>query len=51
VSDEGPGIDSMLTEKIFDEFHSQEIARYSKGTALSLAISKILEIVLQCLLE
>ncbi len=40
VSDQGPGIDPMLTEKIFDEFYSQQIEKHSKGTALSLAISK-----------
>lgn len=40
VTDQGPGIDPMLTEKIFDEFYSQQIESHSKGTALSLAISK-----------
>ncbi len=40
VSDQGPGIDPMLTEKIFDEFYSQQIENHTKGTALSLAISK-----------
>lgn len=40
VSDQGPGIDPMLTEKVFDEFYSQQIENHSEGTALSLAISK-----------
>ena len=40
VHDQGPGVDSTLKEKIFDEFYSQQIENHSKGTALSLAISK-----------
>lgn len=40
VSDQGPGIDPMLIEKIFDEFYSQQIENHSRGTALSLAIGK-----------
>jgi signal transduction histidine kinase len=40
VQDQGPGIDPTLKEKIFDEFYSQQIENHSKGTALSLAISK-----------
>ena len=40
VQDQGPGVDPTLKEKIFDEFYSQQIENHSKGTALSLAISK-----------
>ncbi len=40
VVDQGPGIDTAIKEKIFDEFYSQHIENHTKGTALSLAIGK-----------
>lgn len=40
VKDEGPGIESALIERIFDEFYSQNIENHSNGTALSLAIGQ-----------
>ena len=40
IADKGPGLTSALQEKIFDEFHAQEIQHHSQGTALSLAIAK-----------
>jgi two-component system, sensor histidine kinase and response regulator len=40
VVDKGPGIDPEIKEIIFDEFYSQHIENLTKGTALSLAISK-----------
>ena len=40
VSDEGPGIDPAIQDKIFDAFYSQQMTNHTQGTALSLAICK-----------
>ncbi len=40
VKDHGVGIAPDITENIFDEFYSHHIDNHTKGTALSLAISK-----------
>ncbi len=40
VTDQGPGIDPAIKDKIFDAFYSQHITNHTQGTALSLAIAR-----------
>ncbi|MEN8200305.1 MAG: response regulator [Thermodesulfobacteriota bacterium] len=40
VTDEGPGMDPAIQDKIFDAFYSRNIENHSHSTALSLAIAK-----------